>query len=45
MSFFDIQVYLLQVALQNTYTKFFYSNLTATRMEGVENVEIMEKKA
>jgi hypothetical protein len=23
----------------------FYSNLTATRMEGVEKLEIMEKKA
>jgi hypothetical protein len=25
--------------------KIYYSNLTATRLEGMENMEIMEKKA
>jgi hypothetical protein len=31
--------------LQNVESKIIYSNLTATRMEGVEKLEIMEKKA
>jgi hypothetical protein len=43
--FFGVQVYLLQTTLQKADANDYYSNLTASRMEGVENVEIMEKKA
>jgi len=42
MGFFGIQVGLLQLTLQNTGAKIYYSNLTATRMEGIENIENMD---
>jgi len=42
MSFFGIQVGLLQVSLQDTNVKNYYCNLTATRMEVMENIGIMD---
>jgi hypothetical protein len=36
MSFFGIQI---QVAQQNADAEIYYCNFTATRMEGIENIE------
>jgi hypothetical protein len=38
MSFFGIQIGLLQIALQNADTQIYYCNLTATRIEDVDNM-------
>jgi hypothetical protein len=42
MGLFGIQVGLLQIALQNTDAKIYYSNLTATGIESIENMDFID---